>query len=64
MLLLRRNDILCCPVLLEFAQCVNIFICQSEDVYYIPFNEEVLMKFDGRLHSEVDTFEVCQVYRE
>ena len=61
---LRPNDILCCLVFLKFVQRLDIFRHYFEDFHCIPFDEKVFVKFVSRLHSEVDTFEICQVYRE
>ena len=39
-------------------------VIHFEDIHCIPFNDKVLEMVAGRLHSEVDAFEVCQAYRE
>jgi len=61
---LRPNDVHCCLVFLKFAQRLDIFRHHFEDFHCIPFDEKVLVNFVSRLHSEVDTFEICQVDRE
>ncbi len=39
-------------------------VIHFEDIHCIPFNDQVLEMVGSRLHSEFDTFEVCQAYRE
>ena len=63
-ILLRKNYVHCCPVDFKLAQFFEVGRCQCEDVYCIPFDEKVRVIILSQLHSEIDAFEVCQVYRE
>ena len=58
----KKKNILCCLVVLKSAQLRNLCGCQSDNVHCIPFDEKVFMNIVSRLHSEVDTFQICQVY--